>query len=109
MGYSQLTYEQRYLIYQFLKMGYSQAKMAQTIGVHKSTISRELKRNTGKRGYRYKQAQRMAERRKNKTRKRMTSKDWLIIERYLRREFSPEQTSRWVLKKHGLQVSHEWI
>jgi transposase, IS30 family len=109
MSYSQLTYEQRYLIYGLLKIGHTQTYIAKMIGVHRSTISRELKRNTGKRGYRYEQAQRMAERRKNKARKRITAEDWLIIERYLRKDFSPEQTAYWVLKKIGIQVSPEWI
>ena len=109
MSYSQLTYEQRYLIYEFLKMGYKQTEIAEAIGVNKSTISRELKRNTGKRGYRYKQAQRRAERRKGKTKRRITPEDWLIIEGYLQKDFSPEQTSHWVLQGYGIQVSHEWI
>ena len=109
MRYSQLTYEQRYLIYEFLKIGYKQTEIAEVIGVHKSTISRELRRNKGKRGYRYKQAQRMAEGRKEKAKKRITPGDWLIIERYLRKEFSPEQTSHWVLNYYGIQVSPEWI
>ena len=60
MSYSQLTYEQRYLIYHLLKTGFTQAKIARFTGVHRSTISRELRRNTGKRGYRFKQAHRMA-------------------------------------------------
>jgi len=109
MNYSQLTYEQRYLIYKLLKIGQKQTEIAKAVGVHKSTISRELKRNRGKRGYRYKQAQRMAERRENKARKRITAKDWSIIDLYLQREFSPEQTSHWVLRCYGIQVSHEWI
>jgi len=109
MSYSQLTYEQRYLIYEFLKIGYKQTEIAEAIGVNKSTISRELKRNTGKRGYRYKQAQRRAERRKEKTKRRITPEDWLIIEGYLRKDFSPEQTSHWVLQGYGIQVSPEWI
>jgi len=109
MSYSQLTYEQRYLIYEFLKIGYKQTEIAEVIGVNKSTISRELKRNTGKRGYRYKQAQRRAERRKRKAKRRITPADWIIIEGYLRKDFSPEQTSHWVLQGYGIQVSHEWI
>lgn len=109
MSYSQLTYEQRYLIYTFLKTGYKQIEIAKVLGVHKSTISRELKRNAGKRGYRYKQAQRIAERRKSKARRKITPEQWLIIERYLGKEFSPEQTSHWVLQRYGIQVSHEWI
>ena len=61
MSYSLLTYEQRYLIHHLLKIRFTQAKIARFVCVHRSTISRELKRNTGKRGYRYKQAQRMAQ------------------------------------------------
>lgn len=109
MGYTQLTYEQRYLIYEFLKIGYKQNEVAEVIGVHKSTISRELKRNTSRRGYRHKQAQRMAEKRKGKARRRIAPKDWLIIEKYLKEDFSPEQTSNWVLDECGIQASPEWI
>ncbi|MBT4684828.1 MAG: helix-turn-helix domain-containing protein [Candidatus Marinimicrobia bacterium] len=36
--YSQLTLEQRYIIYSMLKIGYSQTAIAKVIGVHKSTI-----------------------------------------------------------------------
>ncbi|MDP6614813.1 MAG: helix-turn-helix domain-containing protein, partial [Candidatus Marinimicrobia bacterium] len=49
--YSQLTLEQRYGIYTLLKTGHNQSKIAEVVGVHKSTINRELKRNRGGRGY----------------------------------------------------------
>lgn len=49
MNYKQLVDSQRYQIESYLKAGYSQSKIAQTIGVNKSTISRELKRNGKKR------------------------------------------------------------
>jgi transposase, IS30 family len=45
--YTQLTYNQRYHIYSFLKAGYCQTEIAETIGVHKSTIIREPRRNRG--------------------------------------------------------------
>ena len=45
-----LAYEQGYQIYFMLKMGFSQTKIANEIGVHRSTISRELRRNRGKPG-----------------------------------------------------------
>lgn len=109
MRYKQLTYEQRYLIYAVLKMGISQSRIAEMVGVHKSTISRELKRNTGKRGYRYKQAHRMAQHRQNKTRKRISQAEWQIIDEKLKTDWSPEQVSHWVKRCHGIQVSHEWI
>jgi transposase, IS30 family len=47
-----------------VKAGLSLTQIARTIGVNKSTVSRELKRNTGGRGYRPEQAQtRVRERR----------------------------------------------
>ena len=58
--YTQLTQEQRYQIYALLKMDHSQVEIVKVISVHKSTISRELRRNRGLRGYRPKQAHRLA-------------------------------------------------
>src|SRR5574343_1797242 len=48
--FNHLSPEQRYKIEILIKEGYSQTHIAAVLGVHKSTISRELKRNTGKRG-----------------------------------------------------------
>lgn len=45
--YQQLTQAQRYQIYALKKMGHHQTEIAKCIGVHKSTVSRELKRNRG--------------------------------------------------------------
>ncbi|WP_036240290.1 helix-turn-helix domain-containing protein, partial [Marinospirillum insulare] len=61
--YTQLTREQRYQISALLDNNLTQTEIAKTLGVHKSTISRELKRNTGKRGYRPKQAHEFTEER----------------------------------------------
>ena len=52
MSYTQLTQEQRYLIRSLLKMGYHHTEIAECLEVHKSTISRELRRNKGLHGYR---------------------------------------------------------
>jgi len=52
MGYRQLTQIQRYQIFAYLETGISQRKIAKAIGVHSSTISREIKRNGLTRGYR---------------------------------------------------------
>ncbi len=54
--YKQLTSEQRYQISALKKMGHRPSEIAQALEVHKSSISRELRRNTGERGYRPKQA-----------------------------------------------------
>lgn len=109
MSYSQLIQEQRYLIYGFLKIENNQRKIAKSIGVYRLTISRELKRNTGKKGYRYKQAQKKTTQRRNKDTNRLAADDWKLFERYLRKDHSPEQVSAWLLKEYGLQISHEWI
>jgi len=45
MGYKHLNYLQRCQILAFWKTGYTQRNIAKEIGVHESTISRELKRN----------------------------------------------------------------
>ena len=65
--YSQLTLEQRYGIYTLLKTGHDQSKIAEVIGVHKSTVYRELKWNHGGRGYRPKQANVFSEGRKHRS------------------------------------------
>ena len=55
--YKQLTEEQRIEIYAMKQAGKEQNIIAAELGVHPSTVSRELTRNTGLRGYRPKQAQ----------------------------------------------------
>jgi len=69
--YSQLTQIQRYHIYTFMKAGLCQTEIAETIGVHKSTISREIRRNRGRRGYRPKQAHQYAVARRDKAKSRI--------------------------------------
>ena len=46
--YTQLTREQRYQIKALLDTGHNQRAIADVLGVHKSSIQRELKRNRGK-------------------------------------------------------------
>ena len=66
--YTQLTREQRHEIYALIKAGHNQPEIAMLVGCNKSTISRELSRNRGLRGYRPKQAHQLAEvRRQNRS------------------------------------------
>ena len=52
MRYKQLNLEKRYKISALIKAGLKQKEIAFEIGVHPSTISRELRRNNDKiRGY----------------------------------------------------------
>ena len=55
--YRQLTEEDRIEIYAMKQAGKQQNDIAAELGVHPCTISRELVRNAGLRGYRPKQAQ----------------------------------------------------
>jgi IS30 family transposase len=111
MNYTQLTQEQRYQIYAMKKAGYNQTQIAAEIGMHKSTLSRELQRNTGQRGYRPKQAQAMAAARQQQRAgcSRIAAATWQLVENYLRQEWSPEQISGWLKKEQRVWVSHERI
>lgn len=109
MSYTQLTQEQRYQIYALLKMGHNQTEIATVICTHKATISRELDRNTGLRGYRPKQAHHKALGRRNHGRIRISLKTWEMIDAKLRVDWSPEQISGWLQRLYDIQVSHEWI
>ena len=55
--YRQLIEEDRIEIYAMKQAGKKQKQTAARLGVHPSTISRELTRNTGFKGYRPNQAQ----------------------------------------------------
>jgi len=110
MSYTQLTQEQRYQISALMKTEHSQIEIAVVLGVHKSTISREVRRNCGKRGYRPKQAHHFAlNRRRNAVQRRIPVESWEWIDDQLRQEWSPEQISGWMKKNTDTTVSHEWI
>jgi len=110
MNYTQLTQEQRYQIAVLKKAGHMQVEIARLIGVNKSTISRELRRNHGLRGYRPKQAHRLAvERRQTKARPRITERDWQRIHVLIRQEWSPDEIGKRLRLEGQRAVSHEWI
>ena len=100
---------QRYQIQALLKSDHKQTEIAETIGVHKSTICRELKRNQGQRGYRPKQAHCYAVNRRKWDRQRIQPQTWAWIEEKICEDWSPEQISLWMKKHESVNVSHEWI
>lgn len=110
MSYTQLTREQRYQIYALKKADHSQTEMASIIGCHKSTISRELARNGGQRGYRPKQADELSLSRKLLAhRPRIQPATWTLVESLVQQQWSPEQINgRLKLEQHE-SVSHERI
>ncbi len=108
--YTQLTQEQRYQIYILMKAEHTQTDVADLLEVNKSTISRELRRNRGLKGYRPSQAHRLClQRRAEKAVPRIKPSTWKMVERLILEEWSPEQISGWLQSERGLFVSIEWI
>ena len=60
MVYKQLSLTERHYIELQYKLGASMNKISKELNRSQSTISREISRNTGKRGYRHKQANELA-------------------------------------------------
>lgn len=110
--YKQLTSEQRYTISVLLSKGLKKKEIAEAIGVSNSTITRELQRNSSKRGvYKWEIAQKQAEKRSKRTpgNRAISKAIWSSVKHYLVDEqWSPEQISGY-LAKDGIKISHETI
>ena len=107
-GYTQLTQEERYQIHILKRAGHTQSELAEMLGRHKSTISRELQRNTGLSGYRPKQAHRLALTRRNAWRGgRFKGPHWAQIAALLRQDLSPEQAANRLADEQGIHICHE--
>ena len=110
--YKQLTSEQRYTISVLLQNRTKQKDIAKAINVSASTVSREIRRNSGvRRHYNWKTAQANAvQTRRRKPGNRSVDKD--VMEEAKRllitEQWSPEQISG-VLAKDGKYISHETI
>jgi len=91
--------------------GKTQGEIAQAIGFSQSTVSNELSRNHGERGYRPSQAHRLAMERKSLKRTRPKVMTGILkdaVEARLRIKHSPDQISK-SLALRDLRVSHETI
>ena len=110
-NYKQLSQAQRYQIEILNKAGKNQKEIAELLGVSPATICRELKRNKGKKGYRPRQAQIKAVKRRREAAKalKMTGEVILVIEEKICLDWSPEQVSGWLKINQGIFISHERI
>ena len=109
--YHQLTEYQRYQMYALKKAGHDQQSIAATVSVSPSTISRELRRNQGQRGYRPHQAHQKALARRQ-TKAKATKMTAAVIERIeadLRQEWSPEQIAGRLAATGALRLSPQRI
>lgn len=109
--YSQLTYEQRCQISALLQGEQTQTEIAKVVGCSQSAVSREIKRNSGQRGYRHKQADRLARARRQSAimPHKMTPTLINLIEAKLSVKWSPEQISGWLMREKDISISHESI
>lgn len=110
--YSQLTSEQRYALKSLLKLKVKKKVIAETLGVSRSTIYRELGRNGGPHGgYDDAKAQAKANLRRQRLHlpRTYTLELRRVVHGLLLRRWSPKQISGWLLKEKGIKVSHETI
>ena len=105
MTYTHLSRIVRYQIYVLMKAGQTQSDIAQILGRHKSTISREISRGCGRRGYRPRQAQNLSDERSQSSRNAKEVDEHIVIQvrSLLGLQWSPEQIAS------QLPISHETI
>ncbi len=95
-GYRHLTFDERCQIYALRKSGLSNGAIARQLGRHPATISREIRRNGGGRGYRQGQAWRKATERRSEASSvpgKLTEERWAKVVAKLEEGWSPEQVS----------------
>ena len=111
MNYTHLTRDERYQIAILLKAGHKQSEIARIMNRHPSTISRELGRNKGQRGYRPKQAHEFSQARMRacENGRRVCPDTWAFAEAKLAELWSPEQISGYLQTTSQPGISHETI
>lgn len=111
MNYKHLSLEDRHYIEIEGKKGTSQNKIAEFLNRSQSSISREINRNTGQRGYRYKQANKLTSQRHKMKKKsvKLTDKIKEILNKCIEKDWSPEQISGRLEKLGVVSLHHETI
>ena len=109
--YSQLIQGERYCLYTMSKQGTALREMAKAMGRSHTTLSRELRRNTGQRGYRHHQAQRLAEQRHQAKPKvlKLTETVVVYIQEKLQAWWSPEQICGRLWLEQAIALSPETV
>ena len=105
MKYNHLSQNERYQIFALMKAGLNQTQVALTLGRSKSTISREIERNSGLKGYRPKQATLKSEVRAlgSRNAKKVSVDTLKSAFDLVRQEWSPEQIAG------TMNISHETV
>ena len=111
MSCNHLSSAERYCIEIELKKKVSHNQIAKATGRSQSTVSREISRNTGLRGYRNKQADRFAhERHADKAKAiKMTEEIGYIVSVCLQSDRSPEQIAGRLREEGAVSLHHETV
>ncbi|PIP81316.1 MAG: IS30 family transposase [Gammaproteobacteria bacterium CG22_combo_CG10-13_8_21_14_all_40_8] len=111
MTYKHLNLEERHYIQISLKDKMNQTDIAKSLNRSQSSISREIARNKGQRGYRYQQADNRAKSRHQEKEKaiKLTPEKKAKIDHYLKEDWSPEQICGWFKKEAEIDLHHETI
>jgi len=113
MTYHQITFAERYTLGLLRQRGASPAAIAHLLGRHRSTISREVRRNRAHSDatYRPQLADWYARSRRSRSRRnrRFTAAAWAQVQALLREDWSPEQVAGWLRRWGELAISHETI
>lgn len=113
--YTQITLADRYTIYYERKQGKNCSKIANIIGRHRSSVTRELKRNKcpSHGYYAVDKADAYARTRRSRSRKKFhyADDDFLLVRKLLRKKWSPEQIVGYIhrFKLMTKCMSHETI
>ena len=95
------------------RQGLNQSEIARCLGRHRSTVCREVRRNSTRADGRYRAftAQERANGRRSRSRRdsHFTAGDFAAVEELLRRQWSPEQVSGYLRRTGRLDISHETI
>lgn len=95
------------------RQGLNQSQIARTMGRHRSTICREVRRNSTRADghYRAFTAQERTNGRRSRSRRnqRLTAHDFKLIDDLLCKQWSPEQVSGYLHRQGLLSISHETI
>jgi IS30 family transposase len=116
MNYRQLTLDERYQIQSLRKQRFTHVDIAKELGRHPSTVCRELRRNVPglwlREAYKASYAQAAARQRrvvKGKRSRKIQGELREVVERLLRRAWSPEQISGRLRLELGMRLSHETV
>ncbi|MCA1567741.1 MAG: IS30 family transposase [Acidobacteria bacterium] len=113
MMHRQLTSEERYMLAALRKQGLKQSEIARALGRHRSTVCREVRRNSARADGRYRDftAQERTQGRRSRSRRnqRFTPADFAVIDKLLCQQWSPEQVSGHLARHGQLSISHETI